>query len=466
MKISVVMPVFNECWTIREILRRVMAAPLALHEVIIVDDGSRDGTREMLPGLAEKYRGHRTALRVINKERNEGKGSALQAGFAAVSGDIVIVQDADLEYDPSDYPHLVDPILQGRADAVYGSRYLGDTKHVLLFWHTVQNKILTLACNMVSNLFLSDVWTGYKVFRADVIRQIPLTARGFGFEPEITVKLARLGCHICEVPVRYFGRTHAEGKKIGFRDALTGFLAMLRAAYWDDLGGNLIQEQTRRIMSSAGRYSRYLHAQYRPYLGRQVIEIGSGVGSASRFLLDRERLVLSDADPAQLDGLARTYQGWENVKVLPLDISRAVPGDLAGAFDTVVCTNIIEHVEDDRAALAHVAGLLREGGRAIIIVPAHAWLFGSLDRALGHRRRYRREDFAKLLGAAGLEIECCHYLNPLAVPGWFLNGRILRRRVISSLQLSFFDSLTFLLDWFTCWRGLCGLSVFAVARKP
>ena len=465
MNISVVMPVYNECWTIREIVRRVMAVADSLHEVILVDDGSNDGTREMLPGLVAKYRHHQTPIRIIYKERNEGKGRALQVGFAAVTGDIVIVQDADLEYDPKDYPNLLDPILKGRADVVYGSRFLGGTKNVLLFWHMVANKVLTLCCNLVSNLNLSDVWTGYKVFRTDLIRKISLTARGFGFEPEITVKLAKLGCRICEVPVQYYGRSYAEGKKIGFKDALTGVWVMLRAACCDDLGGGAIGEQTLRIMSRAQRYSRYLYEQYRRYLGREVIEIGAGAGDVSRFLLDRDRLVLTDADQGYLAVLSQIYKGWEYVEVRPLDIARSAPDDLREVFDTAVCFNVLEHVADDRTAVANIAGLLKEGGRAIIMVPAHRWLYGTSDRALGHYRRYEREDFVRLLSGAGFEIEVCDYLNPLAVPGWFLNGRILRRKVIPALQVVFFDRLTFLLKSCTFLRGSFGLSLFIVATK-
>ncbi len=227
MRLSIVIPVFNEVRTIEEILRRVQSVDAGLDkEIIVVDDGSTDGTREILERLSS------TSIKVFFHEKNTGKGSALQTGFAKAGGDIVLVQDADLEYNPREYPQLLEPILDGRADVVYGSRFLGGPHRVLFFWHYVGNRILTTFSNMLSNLNLTDMETCYKVFRKDVLQRIKLKAKRFGFEPEITIKLAKLKCRFYEVPISYSGRDYSEGKKIGWKDGLAALFHLIRFKFF------------------------------------------------------------------------------------------------------------------------------------------------------------------------------------------------------------------------------------------
>jgi glycosyltransferase involved in cell wall biosynthesis len=228
MKLSVVIPVYNERNTLREILRRVRESPTGLEtEIVIVDDCSTDGTRDILEKL------DLPGVRVFYQPKNAGKGAALRRGFAEAEGDIILIQDADLEYNPAEYPVLLGPILDGRADVVYGSRFLGGPHRVLFFWHYVGNKFLTTLSNVFSNLNLTDMETCYKVFRADVLKKITLKSNRFGFEPEVTLKLARLKCRIYEVPISYSGRDYSEGKKIGWKDGLAAFFHILRYAFFD-----------------------------------------------------------------------------------------------------------------------------------------------------------------------------------------------------------------------------------------
>ena len=227
MKLSVVVPVFNERPTIAEIIRRVRGVDVGLDkEIIVVDDGSTDGTREILQGLALPE------LKIIFLERNQGKGAALRAGFAEAGGDIILVQDADLEYDPREYPRLLEPILDGRADVVYGSRFLGGPHRVFYFWHYVGNRFLTTFSNMLSNLNLTDMETCYKVFRHGVLGKIELKSSRFGFEPEITMKLAKLRCRVYEVPISYSGRDYSAGKKIDWKDGLAALFHLLRFRFF------------------------------------------------------------------------------------------------------------------------------------------------------------------------------------------------------------------------------------------
>jgi len=217
MKLSVIIPVYNEAGTILEIIQRVKEAPFE-KEIIVVDDSSTDGTASLLKENSE-------GIKALFHDRNKGKGAAIRTALPHITGDIAIIQDADLEYHPSEYPRLISPILNGVADVVYGSRFQGGTHRVLYFWHSIGNNVVTTLSNMFTNLNLSDMETGYKVFRSEVLKRIKIESSRFGFEPEITAKIAKMGCRIYEVPISYWGRDYSEGKKINWKDGLA-------ALYW------------------------------------------------------------------------------------------------------------------------------------------------------------------------------------------------------------------------------------------
>lgn len=225
-KLSIVIPVYNEEKFVSTTINRVLEVDLGglLREIVVVDDGSKDNTVEILKALAEQH----PEIQVFQQPVNMGKGAALRRGFQEATGDIVLIQDADLEYDPFDYPTLIKPILDDKADVVYGSRFLGGPHRVLYFWHYVGNQFLTLLSNLTTNLNLTDMETGYKVFRAIVIKEIPLKSNRFGFEPEVTAKIARRGWRMFETPISYFGRSYAEGKKIGWKDGFQAIYCIIR----------------------------------------------------------------------------------------------------------------------------------------------------------------------------------------------------------------------------------------------
>jgi glycosyltransferase involved in cell wall biosynthesis len=224
MKLSVVMPVYNEQGTLHEVISRVLAVPLDI-ELICVDDGSRDGSREILSGLQVSH----PQIRVLLQPKNMGKGAALRRGIQESTGDYIVIQDADLEYDPSDYPALLHPLLEGKADVVYGSRFLGSGPHrVLYFWHSVANWGLTLISNSLTNMNMTDMETCYKVFRREILQSIPIEEDRFGFEPEITVKISKRRLRVYEVGISYWGRTYEEGKKIGWKDGVRALWCLMK----------------------------------------------------------------------------------------------------------------------------------------------------------------------------------------------------------------------------------------------
>ncbi|MEO8277886.1 MAG: bifunctional glycosyltransferase/class I SAM-dependent methyltransferase [Thermoanaerobaculia bacterium] len=466
-KLSVVVPVFNERYLVRELLQRVLEVSdpsLRELEIVVVDDGSTDGTREILHELAAAE----PRLRYFEQPANRGKGSAIRAGIAAATGDLILFQDADLEYDPRDYVRLVRPFLEDGADVVYGSRFLaGDRRRVLQFRHARINRILTWLSNLLTDLDLTDMETCYKVFRAELLKSIPLRSDDFGLEPEITAKIAKRGFRIFEVPISYLGRTQREGKKIGWTDGFRALATMIR--FWiiddvyapDEYGSHILTS-----LEKAKNFNSWMADEVRPDIGDRVLEIGAGIGNMTTWLLPRDIWVASDINPNYLHYLKNFAAGKPYLAVRRMDVESAEEfASWKERFDTVLCLNVLEHVGDPLLALRNMRSALVSGGHLVLYVPQGAKLYSSLDSVLGHRCRYDLAMLQREFAATGFELVEWRYFNRAAVAGWWWNGKVLKRRTFSRIQLKLFDLVVPLLrrvDRFLPWPGL---GLMAIARR-
>ncbi|MBL8179837.1 MAG: glycosyltransferase [Bryobacterales bacterium] len=465
--LSILVPLYNEEEFAAAILQRVIEAPLphGLHrEIIVVDDGSNDGSAEVVEQIAAS---HPSILRVLRHPRNLGKGAAIRTALEHARGEFSIIQDADLEYNPCEYGKMLKPLLDGRADAVFGSRFLvSSERRVLYFWHALANWLLTNMCNVAADLNLTDMETCYKAFRTSLVRSIPIRSNRFGIEPELTIKLAKREARIYEVPISYHGRTYAEGKKIGFSDAVAALAVILR--YW--ISNDIYKDTGPEVLeafSSAVRFNSWMADTIRPYVGQSVLEIGAGIGNLSRQLIARRKhYIATDLDAEHVSRLAARLHHRPNVTVRRCDLSNTTDfDDLRESVDTVVCLNVLEHVADEKTALNNIYGALCPGGRAIILVPQGQWAFGKIDEALGHHRRYSRQQLRHVLTEAGFAVEQILDFNRVSLPGWYLNGKLLARDTVSPFQLRVFDKTVWLwraIDRFLPWSPT---SIIAVARR-
>ena len=465
--VSVLIPLYNEEEFVATIIHRVMKAPLPAgfqSEIVVVDDGSTDGSTAVVEELSAASSGR---IRLIKHERNRGKGAAVRTAIEYATGEYCIIQDADLEYDPNEYGKLLQPLVDGRADAVYGSRFMvAGERRVLYFWHSLANWMLTTLSNIVSDLNLTDMETCYKAVRSSLLKSIPLRSDRFGIEPEITIKLAQRQASIYELPVSYHGRTYAEGKKIGFKDAVQAVLIILRYGFTRDIyldpGARILD-----VLANTPRFNRWMGDVIRPYVGSRVLEIGAGIGNLTRQLAARRKLyIASDLDDEHLARLRTRFSHRPTLRIEHCDLTK--PADFAafaGQVDTVICLNVVEHVKDDLLALRNISSALQPGGRAIILVPQGQSIYGSLDVVLGHFRRYSEDDLRSKMEKAGFRVERMIKFNRVTRPGWYVNGRILHKTSFGRFQLYVFDRLVWLwrrIDRFLPWNPV---SIIAIGLK-
>jgi glycosyltransferase involved in cell wall biosynthesis len=459
--LSVIVPCYNERATVAELLRRVRAVDVD-KEILVIDDQSTDGSREVVAALAAQH----PEIRQILQPANRGKGAAIRRGIEEARGNIVLIQDADLEYDPEEYPKLIQPIVDGHADVVFGSRFEGYPRRVMLFWHRVGNTFLTFLSNMTTNLDLTDMETCYKVFRREVIQSIKLRSDRFGIEPEITAKVARRGYRVFEVPIAYYGRDYWEGKKINWKDGFAAIWTILRYGLFDDPEAEPKTFTQLRRRARLGNYNRWVWERLQPYVGQRVLEVGAGSGTMTRFLYGRELIVAADRETAYLDRLRNYFRRRPGITVERCDLESDESLALAHyRFDTVTLINVLEHTADDLGALRRAHQLLTPGGRVVIFVPADPTLYGSMDQGIGHQRRYTKDELSAKLREASFELEHVSFQNEIARLAWYLNSKLLGRRALPSAQSRVFDSIVPLLRALEGENPPSGLSLIAVGKK-
>jgi glycosyltransferase involved in cell wall biosynthesis/phospholipid N-methyltransferase len=449
--LSVLVPVYNEEHLVAASLARLEvleSSPLLERvQVVVVDDCSTDGTAPALAAFrdAHLHRNGKIEWLFLRHERNAGKGGAIKTALARAECEITVIHDADLEYSPRDLLRIVKVFDEERADAVFGSRFAGaEARRVLMYRHELGNRLLTLLTNVVTNLNLTDMETCYKAVRTELFKSIPIVSNDFRFEPELAIKLAKREARIFEVPISYSGRTYSEGKKINWRDGLRALGAIVRfgvsdAIYERDAYGSEILGRLAR----APRFNDWMAETIQPFCGSRVLEIGSGTGNLTRRLIPRRRYVASDINPLYLNTLRKLEVDRPYLDARYCDVTdpASFPRD-GESFDTIICLNVIEHVDDDRAALANIRSALTPGGRAIILVPRGEDLYGTLDEVLGHRRRYSEAALRKVANDAGLDVKEILHFNRVGTPAWWLNGRVLKRKTFGLVQVMMLNALT------------------------
>ncbi|MFC1499608.1 glycosyltransferase [Candidatus Zixiibacteriota bacterium] len=421
--LSIIVPSFNEAATLREALLRLWSISYPLKtEIILVDDGSTDASWEIARLLKEESP---LPLHLFRHERNRGKTAAIRTGLEAATGTLTLIYDADLEYDPGDIPALLAPILDGRADAVYGSRFLSPERRVLFFWHALGNRLVTALANMFANLNLTDMETCFKVIRTATLKEMRLRSERFGYEPEVTVKLGRLGQRIYEVPIRYSGRSYEEGKKIGWRDAIRAMGTILRAGLIET-PVSTPESVTRFALSRLGPYYAELLGRIDPPPGDTVLEVASGAGEIARHLSQRTRLLLTDPRIEDVGRLKIEFSHRPNVEVAHWDPCAGPLGPQPERFDTVIAFHSLACLQDEGSALATMAAHLKPGGNMVLLLPANPSLYSSVDRGLGRSQRFTRSSVLSLLDGAGLKVGKITQVNFVGAIGWWL-GRISSR---------------------------------------
>lgn len=473
--LSVLVPLYNEQHLVYESLKRLKILDTSDHlervEVIVVDDCSKDASARML----EKFRDEQTTDSkskiqwiFIRHEQNAGKGKAIKTALEHATCEISVIHDADLEYHPKDLLRIVQVFVEESPDAVYGSRFAGgEVRRILLYRHELGNRLLTFLSNLVTNLNLTDMETCYKAIRTELLKSIPIESNDFRLEPEITIKLGKRNARIFEVPISYSGRTYEEGKKINWRDGFRALFAIAKFAlsdniYQRDVYGSHVLSR----LSHAPKFNAWMADTIRRYCGNRVLEIGSGVGNLTRRLVPRVQYVASDINPLYLQTLEalsgeRPYMQTAYCDVTEMSSFPRIQED----YDTVICLNVIEHVDDDRRALSNIKNVLVEGGTAIILVPQGEWNFGTLDEVLGHQRRYNKESLRNLAEECGFSVKTIVEFNRIGTPAWFLNGKVFRRRVFGLFQIWLLNFLTPVFRWLEPILPFPGLSLIAVLQR-
>ena len=491
--LSILIPVYNETRYFPLLLAKAIATKLDYKlkkEIIIVDDCSTDGTTELIkkihnsfeefitPYLQKNYPSENISellneknleIKTFFHEKNKGKDCAIQTAIQYSTGDIAIFQDADLEYDPKDYNKMLKPFFENNADVVYGSRFKGEYTKVLYYKHTMGNKFLTLLSNIFSDLNITDMETCYKMFKGDILRKFIIKSKRFGIEPEITAKIAKAQLNIFEVPVSYYGRTYAEGKKITWKDGFSAIWATIKfnlfcKKIFKDEGHNTLLE-----LRKLDPLNKRIAKKVIPHLPKsgEICEIGSGIGNISQYLVNnhKTKVHLTDINDTYIMNLKQRFKNHPNVNVKNWDISKNQY--TKESLDFVTSSNVLEHVENDSKALKNIYNSLKPGGKMFILVPAYQWLYCDIDKHLEHYRRYTKKSLSKLLEETGFKIKHQSFFNFLGIWGWLVAGKILKSKSITGSKLSLYNKISNIFFYIEEKLKIpMGLSVIFVAEKP
>ncbi len=464
-KLSILVAAYNEEETLAVCLQGVLAAPLPdglEREIVLVNDGSKDGTWEVAQELAAAH----PEIRIYQQPENQGKGAAIRRAIQECTGDLAIFQDADLEYDPLDYPRMIRPILDGKADVVFGSRFTGEERKILYFWHTQANQFLTLFSNMLNDTNFTDMETCYKAFVTESLKAIPLESNRFGIEPEIAAKVSRNRLRMFEVPISYNGRRYDEGKKITWRDGLAALWFIVKYRFssnYSDPG-----KVTLDAMEQAPQFNEWMYESVKPWLGRRVVELGVGRGNLSKFIRRHEEVLLTDYRTDYLEDLQGRWSKQSNLRIGKLDMTARADYEQLREFapDSVVFLNVLEHIEDDRAVLRSLWDTVPVGCRVVVLVPFNMKLYSFFDKELGHFRRYGQGELEEKMRTAGLEVEKQFYFNKVGVWAWYLANTLGGQKVIKPWQLRIYGLLTPIFKVLDKILPMSGLSTVVVGRKP
>ncbi len=467
--LSILVPVYNEQAYLARIIERVIQAPVGANlqkEIILVNDASTDNTKEVIQKLVARYP---NIIRAFEQPQNQGKGAAIRRAIQEMKGDIAIIQDADLEYDPNEYAIVLRPILEGYADVVYGSRFLTrEMRKVLFYHHKLGNMFLTHLSNWMTGLDLTDMETCYKAFRGEILKTIPLRSNRFGMEPELTAKIAKRGLNVYEVPISYHGRRYSEGKKIGWKDGFSAIKTII--TYWliDDCYTDSVDNPNLlHSMEQSRNFTRYIAKKGTSFYGQRILELESGLGNLSKYLPQKEHLTLTTQSDFNYKILRNSYDGNAVVDIQKIDYNTTplcCPSNKE-QYDTVFLANQLEHIDDDEYFLRETSSFLAPKGHLLLVVPRENSSRSPWGTYGGYRRRYTQKEITDKLQKTGYKVEKCQAFNSLGTLIW--NWNRLRHhpsnKPFGRFSLKFFDTFLIFGEIFR-WM-IPGANFFIVAKK-
>lgn len=414
-ELSIIIPVYNEKNTVEKLVNKVDKIKVS-KQIIIVDDGSTDGSKEIIKQL-------KTKSPLIKKyhRKNKGKGSAIQTGLKSATGKYTVIQDADLEYYPSDLEKLLDPLRTGGCNVVYGSRFKYAEKGVYSsFWFYFGGQLVNWFTNFLYGLKITDEPTCYKVVDTKLLKSLKLEATGFEFCPEVTAKLALRGEKIVELPIKYKPRHFDEGKKIDWKDGVIAIKTLFKYRFQDNKNK---MTSGLEMVSLAKNYNNWIFDQFSKYVKGDVLEVGGGIGTFTELLTEKaDKITSLEIDKEYLQQLRSKFKNNKKIKVSSLDLTKKADNQkLKGKFDLIIMINVLEHIKNHQQILKNLSSKLKPSGKLFIFVPAHQELYSDWDESVGHFRRYSNEQLTKLAEKANLKVKQVNYFNVTGAFGWWIN---------------------------------------------